>query len=112
MHVLVTGTTGSIGSHLIPALLAAGHDVRALVRDPSAYDPPAGVEVAYGDLLDAESLADAFVDIDAAYYLVHSMQAGPDYAERDRRAARNFRHAAAAAGVSRLVYLGALGEED
>jgi len=112
MHVLVTGATGFVGGHLVPALVAAGHDVRVLVRDPGGYDPPEGVEVATGDLLEPGSFEDALAGIDAAYYLVHSMRAGRDYAERDRRAARNFRAAADATGVERVVYLGGLGEED
>ncbi|WP_277542548.1 NAD(P)H-binding protein [Haloarcula laminariae] len=112
MRVLVTGATGFVGSHLVPALRAAGHDVTVLVRDPDGYDPPSGVTVAAGDLLDPGSFEHALADADAAYYLVHSMRAGSDYAERDRRAARNFRAAADAAGVDRVVYLGALGEDD
>ena len=111
MHLLVTGATGFVGSHLVPALRAAGHDVRVLVREPAAYDPPEGVEVAGGDLLEVGSFEDALTDIDAAYYLVHSMRAGADYADRDRTAARNFRTAADGADISRVVYLGALGEE-
>jgi len=111
MHVLVTGATGFVGSHLVPALRAAGHDVRVLVRDPDSCDPQAGVEVAGGDLLEPGSFEAALEGIDAAYYLVHSMRAGSDYAERDRRAARNFRRAADVAGLDRIVYLGALGDE-
>ncbi|MFB6106481.1 MAG: NAD(P)H-binding protein [Halobacteriaceae archaeon] len=111
MRVLVTGATGFVGRRLVPALLEAGHDVRALVRDPSRYDPPAGVEVVVGDVLDLESLADAFDGVEAAYYLVHSMRAGADFEERDRLAARGFVRAADAAGVGRVVYLGGLGEE-
>ncbi|MFY4811145.1 NAD(P)H-binding protein [Haloarcula sp. AONF1] len=112
MHVLVTGATGFVGSHLVPALLAAGHSVRALVRDPSGYDSPDGVDVVTGDLLDAGSFDAGLDGVDIAYYLVHSMRAGSDYAERDRRAARNFRRAADEAGVDRVVYLGGLGEDD
>jgi uncharacterized protein YbjT (DUF2867 family) len=112
MHVLVTGATGFVGSHLVPALRGAGHDVRVLVRNPTEYDPPEGVTVAGGDLLEPGSFEHALEDIDAAYYLVHSMGAGSDYAERDRRAATNFRVAADDAGLDRLVYLGALGEEE
>jgi uncharacterized protein YbjT (DUF2867 family) len=51
------------------------------------------------------------MDVEAAYYLVHSMRAGADFAERDRRAARNFSRAAGDAGVERVIYLGGLGEE-
>jgi len=110
MRVLVAGATGFVGSHLVPALVDAGHDVRALVRDASSYDPPDGVAVAEGDLLEDSSLEGVFDDVEAAYYLVHSMGTGGDFAERDRRAANNFAAAADAAGVSRAVYLGGLGE--
>ncbi|WP_255198278.1 NAD(P)H-binding protein [Halorarius litoreus] len=111
MHVLVTGATGFVGERLVPALVERGHDVRALVRDPSRYDAPSGVEVATGDLLDPGSFEAALDGIEAAYYLVHSMGAGADYAERDRRAAHNFAAAATEAGVERVVYLGGLGDD-
>lgn len=112
MHVLVTGATGFVGSHLVPALLAAGHDVRVLVRNAAGYEADPAVEVAEGDLVTPGSFEHALAGIDAAYYLVHSMRAGSDYAERDRRAATNFRTAADEAGVNRVVYLGALGDDD
>lgn len=111
MRVLVTGATGFIGGRLVPVLLEAEHEVRVLVRDAAGYDAPDGVEVAEGDLLEPGSFEDAVAGVDAVYYLVHSMRAGADYAERDRRAARNFAAAAGEAGVTRVVYLGGLGEE-
>ena len=49
--------------------------------------------------------------MDGAYYLVHSMAGGSDFADVDRRAADNFGRAAARAGVSRIVYLGGLTDE-
>lgn len=108
--MLVTGATGFVGGRLVPQLLATGHDVVALVRDADRYDAPDGVEVVEGDLLEPGSFA-AALDVDVAYYLVHSMHAGGDFAERDRRAARNFTRAASEAGVGRVIYLGGLGEE-
>jgi uncharacterized protein YbjT (DUF2867 family) len=111
MRVLVTGATGFVGGRLVPALVEAGHDVVALVRDPGRYDAPPDVEVRAGDLLEPGSFEAALGGIDAAYYLVHSMHAGKDYAERDRRAAHNFAKAADEHGIDRVVYLGGLGEE-
>jgi uncharacterized protein YbjT (DUF2867 family) len=118
MRVLVTGATGFVGERLVPALVAAGHDVVSLVRDPERYDPPEGVSAVAGDLLDAEpgtpagdDLRAALTDVDAAYYLVHSMGEGGDFAEKDRRCASNFATAASDAGVARVVYLGGLGDE-
>lgn len=110
MDVLVTGATGFVGRALVPALVAAGHTVTAMTRDPSSYDPPDGVSAVAGDLLEPSSLEGVFDDIDTAYYLVHSLQAGASFAERDRVAARNFARAASEAGVERVVYLGGLGE--
>ncbi|MFB6101804.1 MAG: NAD(P)H-binding protein [Haloplanus sp.] len=110
MHTLVTGATGFVGHRLVPALLDAGHDVTVLVRDAGRYDPPEGVRVVEGDLLEPSSFT-AALDVDAAYYLVHSMTARDDFEARDRRAARNFAHAASDADIERVIYLGGLGEE-
>ena len=106
--MLVTGATGFVGRRLVPALLDRGHDVTALVRDADTYDPPSGVRVVEGDLLAPGSFGDALT-VDAAYYLVHSMAAGPGYEARDRRAAGAFAAAASEAGVDRVVYLSGLG---
>ncbi|HEU4464683.1 MAG TPA: SDR family oxidoreductase [Gemmatimonadota bacterium] len=108
MKILVTGATGYIGGLLIPRLLDEGHAVRILVRDLRRLPlwTSAGIEVAVGDLSRTESLEGVFEDIDAAYYLVHSMSAGADFAERDRAAARHF--ATAARGVGKVIYLGGL----
>jgi len=113
MRVLVTGATGFVGGRLIPALMGEGHEVTVLVRDADRYreeHPAERVRVVEGDLLDPGSFEDA-LDVEAAYYLVHSMRSGADFEERDRRAARNFARAASEAEAERVVYLGGLGEE-
>jgi len=111
VRVLVTGATGFVGGRLVPALLAADHDVVALVRDAGRYDPPEGVEVVEGDLLEPGSFEASLEGVEAAYYLVHSMRAGDDFEQRDRLAARHFARAAGDAGVEHVCYLGGLGEE-
>lgn len=110
MHVLVTGATGFVGRSLVPALLSADHTLTVTTRDASSYEPRPGVSVVEADLLEPDSLRAAVADVDVAYYLVHSLQAGAAFAERDRAAARNFARAAGDAGVDRVVYLGGLGE--
>lgn len=114
MHILVTGATGYVGGRLVPRLLERGHTVRVLVRERArVLGRPwvEEVEVVEGDVLDPDTLGPAVEGIDAAYYLIHSMYAGEDYAELDRDGARHFGDAAASAGVGRVVYLGAIRPE-
>jgi uncharacterized protein YbjT (DUF2867 family) len=109
--VLVTGATGYVGGRLVPRLLAAGASVRVLVRNADRIrgrEWAERVQVVTGDVHDDDALRVALEGVDAAYFLIHSMHAGADFAERDRAAAGGFAAAAAAAGVSHVVYLGGL----
>jgi uncharacterized protein YbjT (DUF2867 family) len=110
-RVLVAGATGYIGGRLVPRLLAAGHPVVCLARDPRQLEGRwPGVSLVAGDLLDEGSLDGALEGVDTAYYLVHSMSAGEEgFAERDRRAAAAFGAASRRAGVRHIIYLGGLG---
>jgi uncharacterized protein YbjT (DUF2867 family) len=107
--VLVTGASGFVGSHLARALVDAGHEVRAMTRHPDTY-ASAGKPVR-GDVNDADSLAEVMQGVDAAYYLVHSLDSN-DFEAKDADAALNFGGAAAQAGVERIIYLGGLGVDD
>ncbi|MCO5207713.1 MAG: SDR family oxidoreductase [Anaerolineae bacterium] len=114
--ILVTGATGYIGGRLIPRLLAAGYRVRAMVRrDPERlFNQPWArqIEIVVADVLEPQTLANAFAGVTAAYYLIHSMRAGDEFRVRDRQAACNFARAAEQAGLERLIYLGGLGQSD
>jgi len=111
LKLLVTGATGYIGGRLVPKLLERGHEVRVLVRDPRRLQGVGWsdrVEVHQGDLSDPASLEGALKGVDAAYYLVHSMNAGGDFAERDRTAAGHFVAEGRRSGLPLVVYLGGI----
>ena len=107
--ILLTGATGYIGGRLLRRFEQRGRSIRCLVRRPAGLGPTRSTtEVVEGDCLDESTLVRALAGIHTAYYLVHSMAAGHDFADTDRRAAQNFARAAARAGVRRIVYLGGL----
>jgi uncharacterized protein YbjT (DUF2867 family) len=111
--ILVTGATGYVGRHLIPLLLEEGYQVRAFVRKSqklSNFTWRKRVQIAVGDVLLSETLESAMSGVDTAYYFIHSMTGGVDFAEQDIIAARNFGEAAKGAGVKRIIYLGGLGD--
>ncbi|MEC5150453.1 SDR family oxidoreductase [Cryobacterium sp. GrIS_2_6] len=110
-RALVTGATGYIGGRLVPLLLDAGFEVTVLVRSPQKLtDVPwrDRVDIRVGDLADADAVDAACAGIDVVYYLVHAMGSSGDFEQAEARAARTVASAAAAAGVSRIVYLGGL----
>lgn len=113
-RILVTGATGYVGGRLVPRLLEQSYHVRVLIRGHAnrlnGRSWQDRVEIATGDVLDAESLSAALQDIDAAYYLIHSMGGHGEFSRRDIQAAQNFATAAAAAGVRNIIYLGGLGD--
>lgn len=87
--------------------------MRCLVRSPekAARLEAEGLEVRLGDVTDEESLAGAGKGAGLAYYLVHAMAGGGDFAARERLGAYNFARMAKREGVGRVVYLGGLGDE-
>ena len=115
MKIAVTGATGYVGGRLVPLLADAGHDVVCLARTPGKLDDRpwrSQVEVRKCDVLEADQVVAALAGCDAAYYLIHSMEGSGDFADTDRRAAKNFASAAAANQVDRIVYLGGIGHDD
>lgn len=98
MTILVTGATGTVGRNVVDQLIKRGADVRALVRDPSKANLPAGVAVAEGDLLDVDALRTAFSDV-STLFLLNAVV--PDEFTQALIALNLAREA----GIERIVYL-------
>jgi len=114
--VLVTGATGFTGSHLTHALLEQGYRVRALVRGPTSkasHLAESGVEVVFGDLRNAEAVAEAVKGINQVYHIAAAFRiAGkPDHYYRDVNTGgtRNILSAARRFGVERVVHCSTVG---
>lgn len=110
LKVLVTGSTGYVGSRLIAALTNDGHEVSAGLRNlqkAKSYEWPANVRAVRFDVTDMESLKAATAGVDVVVYLVHSM-AGDDFVARDREAAEALALACEVSGVGKIVYLSGL----
>ncbi|CAN5635827.1 NAD(P)H-binding protein [soil metagenome] len=117
MRILVTGATGYIGSRLVGALLADGHDVVVATRNTdklAAFGWRDKVSAVTLDADSSDSAALAFAEagaVDLIYYLVHGI-GQPDFRARDSEAAANVAQAAKKAGVARIVYLGGFVPDD
>ena len=98
MTILVTGATGTIGRIVIEQLVKRGASVRALVRDPGKASFPASVNVVQGDLLDVDSLRNAFAGV-STLFLLNAVV--PDEFTQALIALNLAREA----GVDRVVYL-------
>lgn len=112
MKILLTGATGYIGKRLLIQLLEAGHEVVCSVRDLKRFgthlfaDRAAQLEVIENDFLDESTLNNIPRDIEAAYYLIHSMSSGEgNFAEKEKLSAENFRRALEKTDAKQVVYL-------
>lgn len=116
MKILLTGANGYIGKRLLPVLIEAQHEVVCLVRDPRRFELPDSlkhsVQVVKGDLLQPETLGSLPQDIEAAYYLVHSMGSGKaDFVQSEHTSAANFVAYLNSTTARQLVYLSGIANE-
>ena len=112
MNVFLTGATGFVGSHLVKALLAAGHSVRALVRSlDKARTRAPGIEYTPGDILEPASLRDVMPGCDAVIHLVGIIAEvkGATFERIHHEGTKNVVEAGRASGIRRFVHMSALG---
>lgn len=110
MKILLTGATGYIGKRLLPILVAQGHQVFCCVRDKNRFFAPKGllknVQVIEIDFLKPETLSAIPADIDAAYYLIHSMSgSNTKYDELEEISAKNFVQSINQTQAKQVIYL-------
>jgi uncharacterized protein YbjT (DUF2867 family) len=107
--VFVTGGTGYMGRRVIPALLARGHRVRALVREDSKAKLPSGCEAVVGNALDEKTFASRVAPADTFLQLIGVAHPSPakaaEFRAVDLASVRASAKAAAAAGLSHFVYV-------
>ena len=110
--ILLTGGTGVVGSALLPMLLAEGHEVRCLVRDPRRLGPErVRVQLSLADLGDPRGLRHAVRGVDTVIHLAAAIRDQPPRKVEEITALGTHRllAAAEAAGVRRFVFFSALG---
>jgi uncharacterized protein YbjT (DUF2867 family) len=120
MKVLLTGSTGYIGRRLLPVLVNSGHQVICLVRDKRRFDWNdfdkeflENIEVVEADLENASSLEALSKDIDAAYYLVHSLSSGySGFSETEKITARNFSDWIRDTSAQQIIYVGGIANDE
>ncbi len=109
MKILLTGATGYIGKRLLPLLLDHRNEVVCCVRDKNRFYFPEQfknkIQVIEADFLDPESLKNIPDDIDAAFYLIHSMSGASNYDELESISAHYFTQKINQTNAKQIIYL-------
>src|SRR5256885_13837192 len=110
--IRLTGATGVVGGVLLPALLAEGQEVRALVRDPRKLgEHRVNVQISLGDIGDPFALRHAMRGVDTVIHLAATIrdQPGGTIEEVNGLATARLLRSAERAGVERFVFFSAMG---
>jgi uncharacterized protein YbjT (DUF2867 family) len=117
MKILLTGATGYIAQRLLPLLLDSGHEVICCVRDRARFDSEkyrsSSLSVIEVDFLKTETLLNIPADIDAAFYLIHSMSTSTgDFEKMEETSANNFRDRLQQTKARQVIYLSGIVNEE
>jgi uncharacterized protein YbjT (DUF2867 family) len=115
MKIFLTGANGYIGKRLLTALVDLNYEVICGIRDLKRFHCPESIKskikVIEIDLLDEHSLKKIPVNIDGAFYLVHSMANDSNYNLLEQECAINFRNAIENTKIKHVVYLSGIVNE-
>lgn len=111
-NILITGGAGFIGKRVIYQLLEQGHEVYALVRGPKlTYNRR--LHTIYGDINQPEKIEPLPINLDVAYYLIHSMgNRVENLIETEKRIAKNFISMIEKTSCKQIIFLGGIIEDD
>lgn len=118
MKIFLTGATGYIGKRLLIQLLSDGQEVICSVRDKKRFDTSMysnyqdKLSIVEHDYNDPETLVPIEKDIDAAYYLIHSMSSNADFSKAEKISARNFSGIIEQTSCKQVIYLTGIVNED
>ena len=117
MRILLTGATGYIAKRLLPTLLNNGHEVICCVRDRARFDKEnyrsTHLLVVEVDFLKTETLQNIPLDIDTAYYLIHSMATSTgDFEKMEETSAINFKNCIQQTNARQVIYLSGIVNEE
>ena len=112
--ILVTGASGYVGGRLVRQLLTEGFTVRVFVRDKKKISGQPwynSVEIAEGNASNFEAVKSALQNVHTAYYLLHSMSSGSNFAPLEEAMAINFAKAASESQIQQIVFLGGIAND-
>ncbi|TRX57547.1 SDR family oxidoreductase [Fulvivirga sp. M361] len=120
MKVLLTGSTGYIGRRLLPVLVKEGHHVTCIVRDSRRFDWSdfsekflENVTVIEADFSQSIEPNELPTDIEAAYYLIHSLtQSYESFEQQEKCTAYNFASYISTTSCQQIIYLGGISNAD
>ncbi len=110
MKILLTGATGYIAQRLLPVLLKEGHEIVCCVRDKNRFNAgkykTSYLKLIEVDFLKKETLSKIPLDIDVAYYLIHSMAVSlSDFEVLEEESALNFKNCIEKTSAKQVIYL-------